>query len=180
MCQDFGSNGATSKDQVTSLKAGDYIDKCLKTKIMENNPNVQITLNQVRMFKEQFAFVNTNSNTCMINIRERGKPISIDISEEIQFECEQMIPEILEHIELFVSKFDPERQEIALKNIYLAGGGSQIKGLDKMIEQKLQNYGEVKVTCVQNPDFIGCEGALKITKEIPLKDWEQIGPVCHR
>ncbi|VEN74090.1 Magnetosome protein MamK2 [Candidatus Desulfarcum epimagneticum] len=170
----------TAKSQITSMKAGDYIDKSLKARILSKHPNVQATLNQVRLFKEKHAFVGKSSGPCKVKVRERGKPIEIDIAEEIKAECEDLVPDIVEHIEMFIRKFDPERQEEVLKNIYLAGGGSQIKGLDAMVEEKLQSYGDVKATCVKDPDFAGCQGALKITREIPLKDWEKIGPVCQK
>jgi len=170
----------TSRDQFTSLEAGDYLDKCLRAKIMAKYPNIQVTLNQVRLFKEQYSFVGEASSPCKVKVRKRGKPIEIDITEEIKSECEALVPDIVRLIEHLVTEFDPERQEEVLKNIYLAGGGSQIKGIDAMIEEKLKSYGDIKVTCVKDPDFVGCEGALKIAREIPLKDWEQIGPVCRK
>jgi rod shape-determining protein MreB len=85
------------------------------------------------------------------------------------------VPEIVEKIEMLVPQFDPEDQEEALKNIYLAGGGSRIKGLDKILVDKLKDYGEVIVSSVNDPDFIGCIGALKMSGDIPPAKWDQIG-----
>ena len=72
-------------------------------------------------------------------------------------------------------KFDPEQQEETLKNIILAGGGSRIRGLDAMLEEQLQEYGDIEVTCVEDPDFVGSAGALQLAEEVPVDQWHELG-----
>ena len=71
--------------------------------------------------------------------------------------------------------YDPEDQAEVLKNIYLAGGGSQIKGLAGAIAEHLSEYGEIKVICVDDPDYTGCGGALKLTQDLPPEHWDKVG-----
>ena len=111
----------------------------------------------------------------VVTLRTDGKPAHFDLTEEIRTVCESIVPEIVEKVSMLVPQFDPEDQEEALGNIFLAGGGSKIRGLDKMIVNKLKEYGEVIVIPVDNPNFIGCLGALKMASDMPPDKWDQIG-----
>ena len=57
---------------------------------------------------------------------------------------------------------------------------SGIKGLDSMIAEQLSDYGEVTVTSVQDPDWLGCTGALKLAQELPPPHWNQLGDIVAR
>ncbi|MBF0340780.1 MAG: hypothetical protein HQL95_07425, partial [Magnetococcales bacterium] len=46
-----------------------------------------------------------------------------------------------------------------------------------MIETSLRDFGEVKVTQVDDPEFAGAEGALKLATELPPEYWDQIGEI---
>ena len=162
-------------DQVTFYKAGNYIDHRLETAITTSYPNVQITRNLVRKIKEKYSFVGKSNGRAVVTLRADGKPARFDLTEEIRTVCESIVPEIVEKIEMLIPQFDPKDQEEALKNIYLAGRGSRIKGLDKMIADKLKEQGKVSVRSVDDPDFIGCIGALKMAGDMPPNKWDQIG-----
>ena len=164
------------KDQVTILKGGDYIDERLESAIQQKFFDVQITRNLVRTIKEQHAFVGEPpSGPLKVTLRSDGKPGEYDITEEMRSVCECIVPDIVENIINIMKGYDPENQPEVLQNIYLAGGGSNIKGLDRMVEQRLSDYGEIKVTCVDDPDFSGCNGALKLAQDLPPEHWDKIG-----
>ncbi len=172
-----GVKGAipSASDQVTILKGGDYIDERLESAIGQKYYDVQLTRNLVRTIKEQHAFVGEPASPLHVTLRKEGKPSSYDITDEMRTVCENIVPDIIENIIHIMKDYDPEDQPEVLKNIYLAGGGSQIKGLAGMLETKLQDYGDVKVTCVTDPDFTGCAGALKLTQDLPPEHWEKVG-----
>ena len=164
-----------AKDQITFYKAGSYIDRRLEAAITASYPQVQITRNLVRKIKEKYSFVGKPEKQVVVTLRADGKPAQFDLTEEIRTVCESIVPEIVEKVEMLVPQFDPEEQEEALQNIYLAGGGSRIKGLDEMIADELKDCGEVNVRSVEDPDFIGCVGALKMADDMPPDKWNQIG-----
>jgi rod shape-determining protein MreB len=165
----------SDKDQITFLKAGNYIDHRFEAAITSAYPHVQITRNQVRKIKEKYSFVGKPEERVVVTLRIEGKPAQFDLTEEIKTACESIVPEIVEKVEMLIPQFDPEDQEEALKNIYLAGGGSKIKGLDKMIANKLKECGKIIVTRVADPELAGCIGALKMATNIPPAKWDQIG-----
>ncbi|MBF0164559.1 MAG: rod shape-determining protein [Magnetococcales bacterium] len=165
-------------EQVTVLKAGNYIDLVLENLIRENHPHVQMTNNLARKIKEQHAFVGTPQEEVIVSMRLAGKPVSINLTREIRTACESIVSEIVEHLQALISVFDPEDQEEALQNVYLTGGGSKIRGLEQMIMAQMQEYGTVQVQQVPDPDYCGVIGALKLAMELPPQYWDQVGHVA--
>ncbi|MCB2181482.1 MAG: rod shape-determining protein [Desulfobulbaceae bacterium] len=165
----------SSEDQVTLLKAGDYIDERFESVILQQYPDVQVTRNFLRRIKEEHSFVGEAENPVVVTMRSDGKPVEVDVTDELRMVCESIIPDLIEHLEAIIRGFDPEDQQEALSNIYLAGGGSQIRGIDRFITEQLQAYGDVRVTCVEQSDFIGSAGALKMATEVPPDLWNQVG-----
>ena len=163
------------EDQVTTFKGGDYLDDRLEAAISRRHPGVQITRSLACRIKEEHAFVGEPERAVEVTLRVEGKPARFDITEDLRTVCESMVPAIVEQVELLIASFDPEDQEEALQNIYLAGCGSRIRGLDRMITTALKDYGPVKVTCVDDPERIGAVGALKLAREVPPSHWAEIG-----
>ncbi|MBF0155378.1 MamK family actin-like protein [Candidatus Magnetaquicoccus inordinatus] len=166
-------------EQVTVLKAGNYIDLVLENLIRDNYPDVQMTNNLARKIKEQYGFVGTPKEEVIVNVRIAGKPGTCNLTREVRTACETVVSEIVEHLQSLIKVFDPEDQEEALRNIYLTGGGAHIRSLDAMICQQMHQYGEVIVRSVPDPDFCGGAGALKLAMELPPQYWEQVGQVSR-
>ncbi|MBF0280460.1 MAG: rod shape-determining protein [SAR324 cluster bacterium] len=166
-----------AEDHVTLPKAGDYVDKALIALLLEKHPEIQMTKQLAKSIKEKHSFVGEIKESAMVTFRENGKPKAYDVAKEIKAACEVLITPIVEQIENLLVRYDPDDQEDALKNIYLAGNGSKIKGLDKAIETALKDYGEINVICIQDPDYAGCNGALKLAMDLPVSHWNQIGDV---
>jgi rod shape-determining protein MreB len=49
-----------------------------------------------------------------------------------------------------------------------------MRGLDRLIEEDLQQYGGGKVTKVQEPVYAGANGALKLATDMPEEYWKQV------
>jgi len=165
----------TSDDQITLLKGGDYLDERLQGAISQQYPETQVTRNLARLIKEKYGFVGTTDEPVRVTLRAEGRPRLYDVTDEIRTVCESIVPEIVEHLAVIFRGYDPEDQPEVLQNIILAGGGSRIRGLDLMLAQRLQEYGKARVVCVDDPDFIGCGGALKMAQEVPPEYWNQVG-----
>ena len=58
-------------------------------------------------------------------------------------------------------------------NVLLGGGGSQIGALGRAIEDALKEYGGGKVTTVEEPQYQGSNGALKIGLDMPEEYWKE-------
>ncbi|MBF0136216.1 MAG: rod shape-determining protein [Magnetococcus sp. DMHC-1] len=164
-------------DQVTLLKGGNYVDEVFSHAVAESYPDVQMTRFLAQKIKDKYGFVGEPTQEVVVSLRSNGKPLLHDVTRELRFACETIIPDILESLETLVAGFDPEDQAEALNNIILAGGGCNMIGLDVALAEGLKDYGKVHVTRVADPDFAGAAGALKLATELPTEYWNQVGDV---
>ncbi|MHB8790823.1 MAG: MamK family actin-like protein [Desulfobulbaceae bacterium] len=164
----------TEEDQRTVLTAGDYIDQQLFNFLDERFPHSDFNLNMVRRFKEEFSFIGEPERAIKVDIPVDGRPTKHDITEEMRRACESILPAIIESTLELIAKFDPEYQDVIRQNIILAGGGSQIKGLDEYLEGVLKEYGPAKVQVVDDPLYSGCDGALALAQDMPEDYWTDL------
>ncbi|GAB0057057.1 Magnetosome protein MamK [Candidatus Magnetaquicoccaceae bacterium FCR-1] len=165
------------ESQMSILKGGNYIDALLETAIRDANPGVQVDRYLAQGIKERHGFVGETQQRVMVPLRIQGKPADVDVTEPLRITCETIVADMVEGIKRMLLQFDPESQSQALANLLLAGGGSRIRGLGPMIESQLRDYGQIRVTLADDPDFAGAEGALKLATELPTEYWDQIGEV---
>ena len=126
-------------DQITISNAGDYIDKVLYGLLRKNHEEAQFTLNMVRRIKEEHAFVDESKEQIQVQLPVNGEPHVLDLTQEIKQACGTIVKPIVASIRSLVASFDPEFQEKLRQNIILAGGGSQIQGLGKLIQDELRS-----------------------------------------
>jgi len=165
----------TEEDQLTTGKAGDFIDGLATDLIKKAHPEAQFTINMVREAKERLSFVNDVNDKAIVTWpNAEGKPTKYDITGELKEACRSVVPGIVQGLRKLVSSFDAEFQRRMLQNVILAGGGSQMRGLDRLIEEDLQQYGGGKVTKVHEPVFAGANGALKLASDMPEDYWSEV------
>ena len=165
----------TEEDQVTLGLAGDSIDEAAAALIRKAHPDAQFTINMVRDAKERLSFINdVNDKAVIVWPNAEGRPTPYDITKELKEACRSIVPGIVQGLRQLVSTFDAEFQRRMLQNVILAGGGSQLRGLDRLIEEDLKQYGGGKVTKVQEPVYAGANGALKLATDMPEEYWKEI------
>jgi rod shape-determining protein MreB len=165
----------TEKDQITTLKAGDYVDKIFTDLILKQHEDANFTVNMVKKFKEDNSTVSGTVETVFIELPVNGKPTRYDVTDELRKACGAIVPDIVEGIKRLISSFDPEFQRGLKDNVILAGGGSQIVGLKKEIEEYMQTHlGYGRVIKAEEPLYAGANGALKLCKDMPDEYWQKV------
>lgn len=162
-------------DQISLLKAGDYIDQRFYDLLTERHPELQTSKAQLKSIKDEYGFVGQYGGNVVVAMRQDGRPVDVDVSEELRIACESILPDILETLVSQVQSFDPQIQNIVLENIYISGGGSRIAGIDEVIALHLVEYGDVHVRCVDDDGYTGAAGALKLAADLPPEVWSQVG-----
>jgi rod shape-determining protein MreB len=174
LCPIFGTFPA-EESQVTVPLGGDFIDEHFHETMCEEHPEIKLSVNMAREIKENYGFVHDGHERALVTLPVNGKLKQYDLTEPLKKACGMIVPPIVEGICDLVSRFDTEFQQRLLNNIVLGGGGSQLRGLDRAIEDALREYTGGKVRKVSDAVFAGADGALKLAKMMPPESWNQVG-----
>src|SRR5207237_5596035 len=142
--------------------------------IQSHYPKAQITQNMRKTFKEQYGFVSDAKDKIEVMLPVDGKPTPHDITDLMKQARDSLIPNIVEGIQKLVASFNPEFQEKLRHNVLLSGGGGQMDGLNKRVEDGMASIGGGKVTVVEEPLYAGANGALQLALDMPSEYWQQL------
>jgi rod shape-determining protein MreB len=162
------------EDQRSLMLAGDYIDERLLQLLTEKYPEADFSLNMVRRLKEKHGFVGEARNRVKIDAPVEGRFTQFDITEEMRRACESPMAAIVETAIDLIASFDPEFQESVRNNIIVAGGGSQLRGLDNYLAEAMKEFEPCTFTCIDDPLYAGADGALELATDMPEEFLEQL------
>jgi len=161
-------------DQISSPRAGDYIDRELVKRIADEYTDVRVTTEMAKRWKEQYSFAGEPEEEIIVDVPVDSSVLKLSITREIKAACECILPDIVNGISRLISTYEPDFQDALRSNIWLAGGGSQIKNLDTVLEQELEIIDGGKVFRINDPVFGGADGALKLAMNMPSEFWHTV------
>ncbi|MBM3978165.1 MAG: hypothetical protein FJ299_14405 [Planctomycetes bacterium] len=162
-------------DQITNTYAGDHVDEELTKRIRKKFPQAQFSVQMIKTIKEKHSSVMDRMEPVEVLLPVQGKPTPFDVTDEIRQSCRTLIPPIVDGLSKLIASFDPEFQERLKNRVLLAGGGSQIKGLDTAIELLMhERLGGGRVLRIEEPIYGGANGALKIAHDMPGEFWKKL------
>lgn len=164
----------SSEDEISFHIAGDAIDRELHKILSQKHPEASVTVNMCRRFKEDYGYVSDTKDKILVKMPVNGRPTDFDVTDSIKQACEIIVEPILDGIHKLIASFNPEFQDKLRNNIILGGGGSQMRGLNKRIEDGLERVGGGKVTVVDEPVYAGANGALSLALDMPSEYWQQL------
>lgn len=164
----------TEEAERTIEIAGNYLDSCIEAAILEKYPNVQLTKNIVKNLKEKYGYVSKNSDPIIATLTEAGKPSQYDITEIMRESCLKLTDPICATVQELIAHADADFQAKFRNNVIVAGGGSRLKGIDRAIEKSLEEYGGGNAICVQDSEFCGAIGNLRLSIECPDEMWDEL------
>ncbi|MCZ7372924.1 MAG: rod shape-determining protein [Candidatus Methanoperedens sp.] len=162
------------EDQITSTKAGNYIDREFVRLISESYTDVSVTLEMARKWKEQHSFVGNIEKEIIVEVPVESSFLKLPIAKEMKNACESILPDITIGISKLISTYEPDFQDDLRNNIWLAGGGSQMRNLAKVLEHQLELIGGGKIQNFKDPVYGGADGALKLAMDMPTEFWQTI------
>jgi rod shape-determining protein MreB len=178
LCPIYGSF-PSEEEQVTIPVGGDFIDENFTERLRQTYPEAQFSRNMVREIKEKYGFVHDVNEKVVVSLPVNGKPTQFDVTAPLRDACRTIIEPIVKGLRELIGRFDPEFQHCMLQNIVLGGGGSQLRGLDRVIEGAMTAYGGAKVRRVGDAIFAGAVGALKLAMGMPDESWKRLQGVQH-
>lgn len=178
LCPIYGSF-PSEEEQVTIPVGGDFIDENFTERLRQTYPEAQFSRNMVREIKEKYGFVHDVNEKAIVSLPVHGKPTPFDVTAPLKDACRTIIEPIVKGLRELIGRFDPEFQHRMLQNIVLGGGGSQLRGLDRVIEEAMTAYGGAKVRRVGDAIFAGAVGALKLAMGLPADSWKRLQDAQH-
>jgi rod shape-determining protein MreB len=170
LCPIYGTL-PSEQDQVTLPVGGDFIDEHFLNLLRKTYPDAQLSLNMAREIKEKYGFVHDVNEKAVVALPVGGKPRPFDVTAPLKEACKMIVAPIIKGLGELIAHLDPELQQRMLGNIVLGGGGSQLRGLDRLIEEGLKEYGPAKVKRVGDAVYAGAVGALKLAMSLPDDCW---------
>jgi rod shape-determining protein MreB len=164
----------SEEEQITLPLGGDFVDDHFYDQLRAAYPDVQLSRNMAREIKEKYGFVHESNEKALVSLPIQGRPKQLDVTTPLREACQVIVGPIIEGLRDVIARFDPEFQQRMLQNIVLGGGGSQFRGLDRVIEEAMTEYGGARVRRVTDAAFAGAVGALKLAMGLPAGRWQQL------
>lgn len=164
------------EDQVHTQYAGDYVDNQIIEQVQIKYNGAQVTKDMARRWKEEHSFTGSSppDDPIMVDFSIEGKAMTLDITDCVQKACESIVDPIVESVKGLIASSNPEYHDSFRRNMILAGGGSGIRGLGALIEEKLSDLGEINVHVVDDPVRLGAMGGLRLSMEVPEDMWKNL------
>ncbi len=165
------------QDQISIPFAGDAIDSLLTEEIARTYPNTGLSRQKVRELKEQHAYVGPLRKPLDARVIIGGKARELEIGDTVGRACNSLLDRIHEAVRTLISRVSSDSVATLLQNIVITGGGSQIKGIDTVLQQRLTDDGYVSPKVrVAGADFkrYVAMGALKAARSAKESQWQYL------
>ncbi|HEX3731134.1 MAG TPA: rod shape-determining protein [Opitutaceae bacterium] len=165
----------TRNDQISIPFAGDAIDDLLFEELNRTYPNNGLSRITVRELKETHAYVGASRKPMDVKVVIGGKGRSLELGDVIGRACNALIDRIYPALTSLIARASSDSVVTLLQNIIITGGGSQIKGIDTLLQKRLADDGfeapKVKLAGQDYQRYVAM-GALKAARAARENQWQ--------
>ncbi len=165
----------SAEDQVSIPFAGDAIDELLHGDLDRVYPNNGLSRLKVREIKEAHAYVGPSRKPLEVRVIMGGKAHTIELGDNLARACNALIDKIYPALTSLIARAPSDSVLTLLQNIIVTGGGSQIKGIDAILQKKLTDDGfeapRVKLAGQDYKRYVAL-GALKAARAARENQWQ--------
>lgn len=165
----------SSEDQISIPFAGDAIDELLHAELDRVYPNNGLSRHKVRELKEAHAYVGPSRKPLEVRVIMGGKAHTIEIGDTLARACNTLIDRIYPALTTLIARAPSDSVLALLQNIIVTGGGSQIKGIDTLLQKRLTDDGfeapRVRLAGQDYKRYVAI-GALKAARAAREEQWQ--------
>ena len=164
-------------DQICIPFAGDAIDELMETELLRTYPGNGLTRHTIREIKEAHAYVGPSRRPLDVKVIIGGKGHTLEIADVVGNACNALIDKIYPALTTLISRASSDSVVTLLQNIIVTGGGSQIRGIDTVLQKKLIDDGfEAPKVRLAGHDFkrYVAIGALKAARAARENQWQTL------
>jgi rod shape-determining protein MreB len=167
----------TADDQISLAFAGDAVDKLIEDDLQRTYPNNGLSRATVRQIKEEHSYVGAIRKPVDVKVLIGGKSHTLELGETIGRACNRLLEKIYPALTTLIGRASSDSVAQLLQNIVITGGGSRIRGLDTVIQQKLVDDGfeapKVRLAGPEYKRFVAV-GALKAARSAREDQWQHL------
>ena len=165
----------TREDQICIPFAGDAIDEILHNELDRLYPNNGLSRHKVREIKEAHAYVGPVRKPIDVRVIMGGKAHMLELGEALGRAANTLIDKIYPALTTLIARASSDSVVTLLQNIIVTGGGSQIKGIDAVLQKRLTDDGfespKVKLAGQDYKRYVAI-GALKAARAARENQWQ--------
>lgn len=165
----------SSEDQISIPFAGDAIDELMHAELDRVYPNNGLSRHKVREIKEAHAYVGPSRKPLDVRVIMGGKAHTIEMGDTIARACNTLIDRIYPALTTLIARAPSDSVLTLLQNVIVTGGGSQIKGIDTVLQKRLADDGfeapRVKLAGQDYKRYVAI-GALKAARAARENQWQ--------
>ena len=165
-------------DQPSLAIAGSSIDRQLVANLAQQYPELRLSLDRVRSWKERHGFVGPRAKPILVSAigdgTDNGVRVEIDITDSMRRSCESILPPLIGTMLDLLHSCTTATQRVVRHNILLTGGSSLIHGLTSRVEASLRETGGGTVRRLMHPTFAAAAGSLAMANDLSDGAWDQL------
>lgn len=165
----------TSEDQISIPFAGDAVDQLMHEELNRTYPNNGLSRHKVREIKETHSYVGPSRKPIDVSVVLGGKTRSLELGDVVGNACNQLIERIYPSLVRLITRASSDSVVDLLQNIIVTGGGSQIKGIDTVLQKRLLDDGyatpKVRLAGQDYKRYVAI-GALKAARAARENQWQ--------
>jgi len=167
----------SKEDQICIPFAGDAIDEILHNELNRLYPNNGLSRHKVREIKEAHAYVGAVRKPIDVRVILGGKAHMLELGEALGRAANTLIDKLYPALTTLISRASSDSVVTLLQNIIITGGGSQIKGIDTVLQKRLADDGfeapKVKLAGQDYKRYVAI-GALKAARAARENQWQYL------
>ncbi len=165
------------EDQISFSFAGDSIDARIAAGLAKVYPDLKLSDIQIREMKEEHAYCGPSRRPIDVRVIIGGKGRTIEVADILGDACNELVDRIYEALIVLIERASSDSVRELLQNILVTGGGSQIRGIDTVLQQRLEADGyenpRVRTVGREFKRFVGI-GALKAARAARDNQWQVV------
>lgn len=162
-------------DQISIAFAGDAIDQILREDLNRIYPNNGLSTTKVREIKEAHGYVGAPRKPLDVKVVIGGKSHTLELGDVLARAGNSLIDKIYPALTTLIQRASSDSVVTLLQNIIITGGGSQIKGIDTLLQKKLSDDGyenpKVRIAGQDYKRYVAM-GALKAARAARENQWQ--------
>jgi rod shape-determining protein MreB len=167
----------TPEDQISLAYAGDKVDQFIEDELQRTYPNNGLSRTTIRQLKEEHSYVGGSRKPIDVKVLIGGKGHTLELGDVIGRACNELLDRIYPALTTLIPRASSDSVAQLLQNIVLTGGGSRIKGIDTVLQQRLVADGfespKIRLAGEDYKRFVAV-GALKAARAAREDQWQHL------